>query len=59
MEKPISSRFLSQDDRIEIADGLQRGEAVKVTAARISKSYQTVYREIKRNRKPDGRYQPW
>ena len=28
-------------------------------AARIGKSYQTVYREIARNSKPDGRYQPW
>jgi transposase, IS30 family len=25
----------------------------------IGKSHQTVYREIARNRKPDGRYQPW
>src|SRR4051812_2975837 len=59
VEEPISPRFLSQDDRIEIADGLLRGEAVKAIAARIGKSYQSVYREIKRNRKPDGRYQPW
>lgn len=46
-------------DRIEIADGLHRGDAVKTIAVRIGKSYQTVYREINRNRKPDGRYQPW
>jgi IS30 family transposase len=59
IEKPISSRFVSQDDRIEIADGLARGIPVKVIAATIGKSYQTVYREIARNRKPDGRYQPW
>jgi transposase, IS30 family len=59
VETPISSRYLSQDDRIEIADGLARGEPVKAIAARIRKSYQTVYREIARNRKPDGRYQPW
>jgi IS30 family transposase len=32
---------------------------VKQIAARIGKSYQSVYREIARNRKPDGRYQPW
>jgi transposase, IS30 family len=55
----VSPRFLSQDDRIEIADGLARDEPVKVIAARIGKSYQTVYREIARNSKPDGRYQPW
>jgi len=59
IEKPISARFLSQDDRVEIADGLGAGERVKVIAARIGKSYQSVYREIARNRKPDGRYQPW
>lgn len=59
VDAPISPRFLSQDDRIEIADGLARGEPVKVVAARIGKSYQTVYREIARNSKADGRYQPW
>jgi IS30 family transposase len=59
VETPISSRYLSQDDRIEIADALAAGEAVKDIADRIKKSYQTVYREIARNRKSDGRYQPW
>jgi IS30 family transposase len=59
VETPISSRYLSQDDRIEIADGLARSEPVKAIAARIGRCYQTVYREIARNRKPDGRYQPW
>jgi hypothetical protein len=58
-DAPISPRFFSQDDRIEIADGLACGEPVKAIAARIGKSYQSVYREIARNRKPDGRYQPW
>ena len=59
VDTPISARYLNQDDRIEIADGLARGESVKSIAARIGKSYQSVYREIARNRKPDGRYQPW
>jgi transposase, IS30 family len=59
IDAPISPRFLSQNDRIEIADGLARCEPVKVIAARIGKSYQTVHREIARNAKPDGRYQPW
>jgi IS30 family transposase len=56
---PLSPRFFSQDDRIEIAEGLAAGEAVKGIASRIGKSYQSVYREIARNRKDDGRYQPW
>lgn len=59
VETPISRRYLSQDDRIEIVDGLARGEPVKQIAVRIGKSYQSVYREIARNRKSDGRYQPW
>src|SRR6476659_4874695 len=57
--RPISSRYINQDDRIEIADGLAAGEPVKSIAARIGKSYQSLYREIARNSKPDGRYQPW
>jgi transposase, IS30 family len=59
IETAINPRYLSQDDRIEIADGLAREEPVKQIAARIGKSYQSVYRELARNRKPDGRYQPW
>ena len=51
VETPISRRYLSQDDRIEIADGLAGGEPVKQIAARIGKSYQSVYRETARNRK--------
>ena len=56
---PISPRFLTQDDRIAIADGLYAGSSVKQIASSIGKSYQTVYREIKRNSKPDGGYHPW
>ena len=59
VETSISPRYLSQDDRIEIADGLARGEPVTQIAARIGKCYQTIYREVARNRKVDGRYQPW
>jgi IS30 family transposase len=58
-EVPISPKFLSQDDRIAIADGLAAHRPVKLIAADIGKSFQTVYREIRRNAKPDGRYQPW
>jgi IS30 family transposase len=56
---PISPRFLTQDERIAIADGLQAGRSKKEIAASIGKSFQTVYREIRRNSMPDGRYQPW
>lgn len=59
IDKPISCRYLTQDYRIEFADGLKAGEPVKSIAARNGKSYQSVYREIARNKKPAGRYQPW
>jgi transposase, IS30 family len=56
---PISPRFLTQGDRIVIADGLQAGIGVKQIAASVGKSFQTIYREIKRNTKPGSGYQPW
>lgn len=56
---PISPRFLTQEDRITIADGLQAKQHVKDMAASIGKSFQTVYREIKRGSGPSGGYQPW
>ena len=56
--QPISGRFLSQDDRVEIGDGRAAGEPVRNIAARIGKSYRTAYQEIGRNCMPDG-YQPW
>jgi transposase, IS30 family len=58
-DHPISTRFLTQDDRITIADGLRAGRPVKTIASEVGKSFQTVYRELKRNSKPDGTYQPW
>ena len=58
IDTPISRRYLTQDDRIEIADGLDRGERVKDISDRIGKTYQSIYREIARNRKPDGTYRP-
>lgn len=56
---PISDRFLDQNDRIAIADGLAAGNGMKEIASAIRKSFQTVYREVDRNSKDDGTYQPW
>lgn len=58
-DPPISSRFLTQDDRIAIADGLQAKTPVKTIAAGIGKSFQSVYREIAWHVRPDGRYLPY
>jgi IS30 family transposase len=51
---PNSLRFLDQDDRIAIADGLHAHRPVKNIAEHLGKSFQTVYREIKRNSKPEA-----
>jgi IS30 family transposase len=59
IEQPISRRYFTQDDWIEIAEGLAAGEKVTAIAERTGKSFQSVYREIKRNSKPDGSHQPW
>jgi IS30 family transposase len=56
---PISPRFLTQDNRIAIADGLHTKQPVKDIADSIGKSVSTVYREIKRGSTSDGRYLPW
>ena len=48
IERPINRRYFNQDDRIEIAEGLAVGRPVKVIAALLGKSYQSVYREIAR-----------
>jgi IS30 family transposase len=54
---PISPRFLDQDDRIAIADGLRAGQRKKEIAVAIGKSFQTVYREVAR-RQQAGRDLP-
>jgi hypothetical protein len=47
IDTPISSRFLSQNDRIEIADGLGHSVPIKAIAERIGKSYQSIYRRLR------------
>jgi IS30 family transposase len=56
---PNSARFLDQDERIAIADGLHAHVSVPLIAEALGRSFQTVYREIERNSKPDGTYQPF
>jgi transposase, IS30 family len=56
---PNSARFLDQDERIAIADGLHAHVPVPLIAESLGRTFQTVYREIERNSKPDGTYQPF
>ncbi|MFF4426580.1 IS30 family transposase [Streptomyces sp. NPDC001549] len=53
------SRYLSQTDRIHIADRLREKATVRSIAAELGRSPSTVSREIRRNRHPDSRdYRP-
>jgi IS30 family transposase len=55
----ISARFLSQDERIVIADRLRERASLRSIARQLGRPASTVSREIRRNRHPDGRYQPY
>ena len=55
----ISSRYLSEDERVHIADGLQAGTSLRQIAAALGRSPSTVSREVRRNRSPrSARYVP-
>ncbi|MGH9208540.1 MAG: IS30 family transposase [Acidimicrobiales bacterium] len=56
----ISVRFLSEDERIAIADGVLAGQSARAIARELRRSASTVCREIRRNRDPDtDRYHPF
>jgi IS30 family transposase len=53
------SRYLSEDERIHIADRLREKATVRAIATELSRSPSTVSREIRRNRHPgSGAYRP-
>lgn len=55
----VSSRYLSIDKRIEIADLSRSGTSVRGIARRLGRSASTVSRELRRNAHPaDGGYRP-
>src|SRR4051794_31899692 len=53
-----SLRYLSESERITIADGLARGESLRAIARALGRHASTVSREVRRNREPNGRYRP-
>jgi IS30 family transposase len=58
--RAISDRFLSETERVAIADGLIARRSLRSIAAEISRSPSTVSREIRRNRHPvTHRYVPF
>ncbi len=56
--RPRSPRYLSEQERIRIADMLAAGVAVRGIAVELGRAPSTISREIARNSDPDGRYRP-
>ena len=57
--RQISSRFLSQDERIEIGDLSLQGLSVRQIAARLGRAPSTVSRELRRNVSGRQGYRPF
>jgi transposase, IS30 family len=55
----ISTRFLSQDERIRIADLRGAGLGVRQIAKQLGRSPSTVSRELRRNTSDGGGYRPF
>ncbi len=56
--RPRSPRYLSEQERIRIADLLAAGSTVRGVAVELGRAPSTISREIARNSDPDGRYRP-
>jgi len=56
--KPRSPRYLSEDERIMIADLLAAGDGVRAIGRKLGRAASTISREIRRNRDKDRRYRP-
>ena len=60
VKREISPRYLSEDERVQIADLRQAGAGVRAIAERLGRSPSTISRELRRNRDPGGgRYRPF
>lgn len=56
----VSPRFLSEDERITIADMLRAGASLRAIARELGRSPATISREVRRNRNPRiGKYHPF
>jgi transposase, IS30 family len=57
-EKPRSRRYLSEQERVVIADLSAAGSTVRAIAGELGRSPSTISRELRRNAGVDGRYRP-
>jgi transposase, IS30 family len=59
-KREISPRYLSEDERVRIADLRQSGHGVRAIAEELDRDPATVSRELRRNRDPaSGSYRPF
>jgi len=56
--RPRNPRYLSEDERVMIADLLAVGDGVRAIARKLGRAASTISREIRRNRDRDERYRP-
>lgn len=57
--REVSARFLSQDERIEIADLRHAGLSLRQIACRLGRAPSTISRELRRNASGKQRYRPF
>ena len=58
--REISDRYLSEQERVRIADLRAAGAGVRAIAEQTGRSPSTISRELRRNRDPDsGQYRPF
>ena len=56
----ISPRYLSEDERVAIADLHRQGRTLRAIADELKRSPSTISRELRRNQDPDkGQYRPF
>ena len=55
---PISTRYLSEDERMTISDLRRAGATLRTIANELGRSPSTISREVRRNVDPAGRYRP-
>jgi IS30 family transposase len=60
VKREISPRYLSEDERVQIADLRRAGAGVRAIAERLGRSPSTISRELRRNGDPGtGPYRPF
>jgi transposase, IS30 family len=57
--RQISDRYLSEEERVDIADLRRSGLSVRKIATKLRRAPSTVSRELRRNSRSDGTYRPF